>query len=370
MKKILFVTMEFPPDRGGVSRYYENICASLKRVECTILAPYSSCVYADRRLRIKRRRFFTRFFWPHWLPLFWQVFSELWRGNYDVVVAGQILPVGLVVFVLSRVFSLPFVVFVHGMDIFVPLRSPRKRFFLRFILKRSSMVFAASTFTKEQVLSLGVPQDSVTVLTPAVSAFSAPPRVKQKSFSERKNFSILSVGRLVARKGFDTVLRALPALLAVCPDVRYVLIGSGEYQDTLLSIIHELQLEKYVRIFEHVSDVELVDFYADADVFAMPNRRVGAFDMEGFGIVFLEAALFGKPSIAGRDGGASDAVLHERTGLIVHGENVSEVTEALIRLYTNADFRIRLGEQARMRVERDFQWRERAKRFEDCMEAL
>jgi phosphatidylinositol alpha-1,6-mannosyltransferase len=160
---------------------------------------------------------------------------------------------------------------------------------------------------------------------------------------------ILSVGRLNRRKGFDSVIRALPLLNQNGVDAHYVVIGIGEDAAHLRNLVDEQSVAHRVHLLGHVSYEDLPRWYAACDVFAMPNRDIGG-DTEGFGLVFLEAAAAGKPAIAGRAGGTGSAVLDGVTGLRVDGEQVGEVTRALIRLLSSADEAAEMGRNGRQRI--------------------
>jgi phosphatidylinositol alpha-1,6-mannosyltransferase len=160
---------------------------------------------------------------------------------------------------------------------------------------------------------------------------------------------VLSVGRLMKRKGFDTVIRALPRLAERGLDVHYAIIGIGEERDYLQGIVAELGLEDRVHLLGHVSYEDLPRWYCASEVFAMPNRDIGG-DTEGFGLVFLEAASAGVPALAGLAGGTGSAVVDGQTGLRVNGQSEGAVAEALARLLTDASGRERMGRNARARV--------------------
>ena len=164
---------------------------------------------------------------------------------------------------------------------------------------------------------------------------------------------ILSVGRLQRRKGFDNVIRSLPALLEQGLDIEYVLIGIGDDLGYLQELARELDVEDRVHLLGHVSYEDLPRWYNTCDLFAMPNRDING-DTEGFGLVFLEAAASGKPAVAGIAGGTGSAVVAEVTGLRVDGENVVEIAMALGRLLGDPAESARMGNAARQRVLANF----------------
>jgi phosphatidyl-myo-inositol dimannoside synthase len=166
---------------------------------------------------------------------------------------------------------------------------------------------------------------------------------------------ILSVGRLSRRKGFDQVIAALPALIDSGIDVHYALVGIGEDREYLGHHAVTTQVAERVHFLGHVEPADLPRWYEAADVFAMPNRSVNS-DTEGFGMVFIEAAACGTPSIAGRAGGTGSAVLDGRTGLRVDGEDLAAVVHALRRMLGDEPLNRRLGEAAAARARSEFSW--------------
>ena len=167
---------------------------------------------------------------------------------------------------------------------------------------------------------------------------------------------ILSVGRLSRRKGFDQIIRALPALLMHSGlDVHYVAIGIGEDRDYLVALAAELAVQDRVHLLGHVAPEDLPRWYCAADLFAMPNREIDG-DTEGFGMVFVEAAACGTTALAGEAGGTGAAVLHEQTGLRVDGADSEAVTQGLLRLLSDDELRQRVSEGARVRAHRELGW--------------
>jgi phosphatidylinositol alpha-1,6-mannosyltransferase len=166
---------------------------------------------------------------------------------------------------------------------------------------------------------------------------------------------VLSVGRLQRRKGFDTVIRALPALAAQGLAVRYALIGIGEDREYLLGLAREAGVADRVHLLGHVDPADLPRWYNACDVFVMANRAIDG-DNEGFGIVFLEAAACGKPVIAGRDGGTGAAVEDGVTGLRVDGGALDAVANAIAAILRDDRIAKTMGDRAHGRALRQFSW--------------
>ena len=144
---------------------------------------------------------------------------------------------------------------------------------------------------------------------------------------------IVSVGRLVPRKGQDKLIKALPMILKDRPKAHLLLVGSGSYQRALNNLIAERKLEKHVTFTGRVNYDDLTKYICVGDIFAMPSRsRFAGLEVEGLGIVYLEASACGLPVLAGNSGGAPDAVIPEKTGLVVNGLNEEEIASGVIKL--------------------------------------
>ena len=165
------------------------------------------------------------------------------------------------------------------------------------------------------------------------------------------------------RKGMDRVIEALPMVLEKCSDVVYLIVGGvltsedEAFRQTLMQRVRELGLGDRVLCVGQVPPDELPLYYTTCDVFVLPNRETAdSHGVEGFGIVFLEANACGKPVIGGRSGGVADAVVHGETGLLVNGEDVDEIADAIITLLSDTALAQRLGGQGRELVVREFSW--------------
>jgi phosphatidylinositol alpha-1,6-mannosyltransferase len=161
------------------------------------------------------------------------------------------------------------------------------------------------------------------------------------------------------------VLRAIASLSRELPDTVYLIVGRGPEEQRLQKLAVELGIMDSVRFAGHVPQESLPDCYNLCDVFAMLNREEANGDLEGFGMVFLEASAMGKPVIGGRSGGTADAILEGKTGFRVDASQLDELTATLRMLLTDTNLRRQLGNAGRDRVQREFQWRDRARKLHD-----
>jgi len=182
---------------------------------------------------------------------------------------------------------------------------------------------------------------------------------------------ILTVGGLVARKGHDMVIRALPRLRQTVPDVMYLIVGDGPYRTQLETLAVALGVQDHVIFVGKVPGEYLPDIYALSDVFVMPSReQLNVCDVEGFGIVFLEANACGKPVVGGRSGGIPDAIIDGVTGLLVNPHDPEDIANALARLLTDGDLAVRIGRQGRLRVASDFNWARLGRRVRGILDSI
>jgi len=182
---------------------------------------------------------------------------------------------------------------------------------------------------------------------------------------------IVCVSRLMTRKGQDQLIQALPQVLKVVPMASLIIVGDGPYRKHLEKLTADLGLRDNVHFTGKVDQAQLANWYATGDVFAMPCRtRVGGWDVEGLGIVFLEASATGLPVIVGNSGGAVDAVLEGETGFLVNGNDLSEIRDRLIELLANQDLAKRMGSAGRNWVAQEWTWEHSFKRLESLLSGI
>lgn len=359
MLKSLLITIDFPPNLGGVAKYLSNICEYLPADKIVVLASEVKNNDFDkhRSYKIYRKKLLWRFLKPAWLPIFWQVFFVIKKEDIKQLCISHVLPVGYVALVFKKIFKIPFLVYVHGLDIKAPQYLPWKFYWLKKILQSSDTIIANSNYTKRELLNIGINENKIQVEYPCLNLRDlGEVNNKQVEFLRQKHQVqnkkiILTVGRLVQRKGQDMIIKALPKILEQEPDTIYLIAGEGEYKKSLQDLVEKYNLQEKVIFAGAVSKEELSNYYAVCDFFAMPARELSDGDIEGFGIVFLEAAYYGKTSIAGRSGGMAEAVQDKETGLVVNGADINDIAEKIILLLHDIEYRKKLSEKARQESE-------------------
>ncbi len=351
---IILITLEYPPDRGGIARYLGSLVASSDGA-IRVIVPEG--VKTDGHGKVDTAVFF-RDHWPKWFPLI-SLCRNVTAGeggtSPPLLLISHALPVGTAAWTSKMLGGPEYAVLFHGTDV----RNAAgfwKRWLLNRICRNAKAVITNSRATMQDLRKI-VPGIEVTVLTPGVSKERYPTREEARTrFGIGPDESlVVSVCRLVPRKGIDFSLRAISRLQTHMP-VRYVVVGNGPDLDRLEKVAKE-SLTTVTWILD-ASDEDVRDWLAAADVFCLPGRSE-KWDVEGFGIGYLEAAAAGIPSVAGRSGGVEEAVVDGNTGLVVDPDSIQDIAEAVEKLLKQSELRNRLGENAKLRVIKDFQWGDR-----------
>lgn len=379
MKSVLLITLEYPPQVGGIAEYLANLVEYLPTDKVNVLAQDVGDSHESdmaSSVPVYRKHLLSRRIRPRWLPALWWADWVSRREHPTMTVVSHILPMGRVARFLKWRRGIPYVVIVHGMDVALALSGGwAKRRMAKRILRDAVLVVANSVSTARFVEGADVPKDRIMILPPSpsfpmdISVADDAVRTVQERHALRDTFSLLSVGRLVARKGFADAIRAVARLKDDGVDVRYVVVGDGPEREPLEILAKEEGIEDRVVFAGVVPKEELPAYYAATDVFVMASKSIGA-DMEGFGTVYLEANLLGKPVIGARAGGVPDAIAHEVSGLLVDPGDVGQLAAAIRRLKDDPALAARLGEQGYARVRKDFGWEKHGKRFAAAMKEL
>jgi len=370
MKKaeIALVTLDYPPERGGVARYLGNlVLASNGAIDVFVPEAHQTSgpghVEQARLLNTspappQRGGVFT---WMPWRPAI-SFIRSLKKKGYDRVLVSHALPFGTAAWIARMTGGPEYSVLFHGLDLRLALGSKRKSWILRRVLRKAKSVIANSEFTAKEIRTFE-PTVHPVAITPGVESMPLPDRILARRELKVRNdeFIILSVARLVPRKGIDQLIAALIRLPA---NTRLVVVGDGEDRRRLEALT--ALVEDRVTFVPHATDEERNAWYAAADVFALPVRET-ADDVEGFGIVFLEASLAGLPIVAGKSGGVAEAVVDGETGLSVDPTDVDAIADVLNRLIHDQSLRQTLGLRGKARAEKEFQWKDRWNLFENIL---
>lgn len=365
-RKILVVTRTFLPKEGGIEEYAYNRC---------LQDPDDIIVLTADRIGSKDfdvQQPFPIYRWwiPSWLPggvlgslsrqilnIIGSFWMSLWlyRYKYHSIewCHGYDFPS---LWLLSYLLPVKTYMYLHGNDLLCPLRSPLLKFPFAMTLKRLNGIICNSSFTEKYLRSHFNLQSPVYVINPSLrlEKFGLDD-VEEQREQIRQSFSIdpsavvlLSVGRLVKRKGCDRVIRQIPYLLEQNLDVHYIICGRGAMEAELKNLAARLEVSDRVHFAGFVSDRALAAYYAACDIFTLLTfYNQDAASIEGFGIVYVEAGFFGKPVLATKIGGVTDAVQNEVNGLLVDPEDEQAISKALLQLCQDRELREQLGSKGK-----------------------
>jgi phosphatidylinositol alpha-1,6-mannosyltransferase len=376
--RVLLVTPEFPPQRGGIGTHcYEMARHWAEYADVTVLAPAagraggtSDQPFALVELHAPRGRLLRG------ATTAWAIRRQLAAGRYDLAYLAHWRAGGVAygVAAAGRRRRPRCMLAVHGGELLYLLvgagvATRLERGLFRWTASRASTMVALGEYQVGLLERLGVGRERTFVSSEGVrmAPFERPPAAERLASLRRRHGLqgakvLLTVARLVPHKGHDMVIRALPRIVERVPSAAYLVVGSGPNEAALRDLARRLGVAVHVRFAGSVPDDELADHYHLCDVFVMPSRQEAG-NVEGFGIVFAEAAACARPAIGGRAGGIVDVIQDGRTGLLVDPTSPAEIAAAAIRLLTDCQLAARLGAAARSRIEREFRYEDVAARI-------
>tara|TARA_B100000575_G_scaffold290329_1_gene293803 strand:+ start:88 stop:1170 length:1083 start_codon:yes stop_codon:yes gene_type:complete len=244
---------------------------------------------------------------------------------------------------------------IHGKEINHPKGSFQNKKILK-VLNNVEKVIANSLYTKNLAIKIGIDQAKIIVINPGVNPakeLNINSLKKVESLLKIKTPRLITVSRFDKRKNHEKVLMALRNLKQIYPDIVYICIGYGEEENNIKKLVKELNLETQVIFFKEIGDDLKNSLIAKSDIFVMPSI-IHKTSVEGFGIAYVEAAQYGVASLGGKDGGASDAIQHNKTGLICDGNNLEDIYSSLNSMIENKKY-LELGKNAK-ELSSKFNW--------------
>jgi phosphatidyl-myo-inositol dimannoside synthase len=359
---ILFITRKHPPSIGGMQKLSQSLT-----VEMSKLAPTTTISWG-------RSTIFLPFF------LLYALLRALviipWNRRIQVIHLSDALlaPLGLL---LKTLFRVPVVVTVHGLDITFDLG------FYQWLVPRCLVhmdkLICVSGYTRDQCLRRGIPAALCEVIPNGVNMSEFACNFSEEGVAAvearvgsrlRGRKALLTVGRLIERKGVVHFLDSiLPRVLARCPDTCYLIVGEGPLHEVIETRIASLHLDDHVVVLGQVDDATLKATYHLADLFVMPNVPVPN-DIEGFGLVALEAGAAERYVVASRLDGIPEAVVSGKNGILVDPDDSQGFVDAIVRLLEDDAYRAAHGRQAREFVRGHYSWDIIARRYNDLFRAV
>ncbi len=337
-RTLAVLTLDFLPNAGGMQQYIFEMAQRLTAV-------YTVILITPIKGPLPPETIFERIILQKATP--WAIWQQLQKIKPDKILLGHAHPRLL----LAAAMQGPYATITYGNDYLAAQRRWHRPLF-NFLLKRSRPLITISQANAQRLQQLGLP--AAHIIRPGTHPHRFRPGTTD---SKTKQLMLLTICRLVPRKGIDTVLHAMPHLLETFPTLHYQIGGQGPDLDRLQQIVARLGIGSAVNFLGFISDENLPTVYQNADVFVMPVReekQQGS--MEGFGIVYLEASACGLPVIGGKSGGAADAIQAGKTGILVDSQNSEAVAQAILHLLQNPDLRQEMGRQGRLWVENEMNW--------------
>jgi phosphatidylinositol alpha-1,6-mannosyltransferase len=378
VQRTLVVTNDFPPRAGGIQAFVHNVLLHQDPQSVVVYAPKwkrDAAFDAEQPFPVIRHR--TSLMLPE--PLVLNKAREI-AADYDCtrVLFGAAAPLGLLASRLRAQQMSPIVAITHGHEA-AWAGTPGARNVLRTIGNAVDTVTYLGEYTRSRIAEALSQEAAARMrrLVPGVDTRSFSPGAKSDGDALRAELGladrpvVVVVSRLMPRKGQDTLIRALPLIQRHVPDASLLIVGGGPYRSKLDALVTEMGVSDSVVMTGTVAWEALPAHYAAGDVFAMPCRtRNRGWDVEGLGIVYLEAGAVGLPVIAGNSGGAPDAVLDSQTGYVVDGRDLHQVAQRVTQLLDDPALATAFGQRGRQWVEQQWTWPIVSRRLTDLLDGL
>lgn len=368
--KTLVLSQNFPPASGGSGRWFWELYTRLGTdyIVAADVDGDSTAFDAAAPLAIYRMPLYS----PQWgvasldgLKYYWRSFKALKRlvkeQGVEYIHCGRVLPEGLMAMMLSKTLGIPYLCYVHGEDLEASALSKELNALTKLVMRSASKIICNSQNSANIVARVDHSvMDKVVVMHPgADTKLFHPVAEKNTDFQDKMGWTgkriVLTVGRLQARKGQDKMIEAMPQLLEQAPDAHYVIVGRGESQERLEALIANLGLTDHVQMLTDCDDATMIQCYQHCDVFILPNRTEGQ-DIEGFGMVLVEAQACAKPVIAGDSGGTKETLITGETGEIVDATNVGALVKQVASFLNDPKRSIAYGLKGREHAVKQFEW--------------
>jgi len=351
MKKTLLLTENFPPKEGGSGRWFWELYSRLPNDKVLIVAndtPEGREFDKTHELDIVRIELES----TEWglastkgLGFYWETIRKVLKlikeHGIEEVHCGRVIPEGVIARALKLLAGARYNCFVHGEDVETAATSREHSLLVKNVCKNASMLICNSENTANIVRKLGFDSGSkCEVLHPGVDTSRFEVAAPDTSFRQQMGWSgkrvLLTVGRLQRRKGQDFLIKSMPALLNEFPDLFYAVVGRGECYDELISLVDQHELHDNVCVYPDMDDEALIKCYQQCDIFILPNRTIDN-DIEGFGMVLVEAQVCGKPVIAGDSGGTRETMNIGKTGHIIDCSSTENLLNGLSPILRNRE---------------------------------
>jgi len=369
-KKTLVLTENFPPLSGGSGRWFWELYSRLPREDYLVVADdtaEASDFDKTHELNIIRMPLKSaEWGFRSWAGLKFyarcvmRLRKLIKQHGITHIHTGRVIHEGVTAWLLSLITNVKYVSYVHGEDVETAATSGEHNLMVKFVCKGASAIICNSFNSANIVKRLCyADDDKISVLHPGVDANVFVPTEVDLGFKQEMGWHdkkiIITVGRLQQRKGQDKMIEAMPEILKHEPNVIYAVIGRGECKEQLQDLIKKHQLEDSVQLLDEISDEQMIKCYQQCDLFILPNRTIGN-DIEGFGMVLVEAQACQKPVVAGNSGGTKETMRINESGKVIDCTNTSIITNCITELLSSQEKREEMGRIGRKHVEDELDW--------------
>lgn len=373
--RLLLLAETFPPSLGGVQSYLSGLWGALPAQTSFVVAASAP---GDQRWDRQQSYGITRAPASGWMLPRWRKFYSAARHvvqekKVEALVCGKALFEGRAARKLQAEFHLPYVVCTYGMEISTWLNMGKTRKDLLEVLRHAVRVIVINQQTKQQLLDVGVEERQLVKLYPGIAEFfflrpRNPESLRTRLQLESKRV-LVAVARLVPRKGHENLLRAFALVSQAVSETVLLIIGDGPERERLESMAKTLRIAEAVRFVGAVGDEDVIAAIDLCDCMVLTPRDEAG-QIEGFGMVYMEASARGKTSVGSRVGGIPEAILDGETGLLVPPDSPAAAAEALLRLLKDEGLRNRLAATAEARAKKEFHWKGRGVLFQGMVHAM
>ena len=369
----LIVTLEYPPQAGGIASYIYNLAKHLPAEDTVVYALEEKGdkeFDAQNSWKTYRLKPYWKFIWPHWLRLYFQLSTLVKLEKIEMLFVNHVLPVGYVAYLINRFNKVPYVLFLHGTDIVLATATPAKRKKFIKLCLAAQYVVVNSEFLKNKLLGIVENLTDVRVLYPCPNENFFLPVQNQTEIGLLKTQLaltgkrvIITVARLAEGKGYPHFIRFLPEILRQVPNAVWLIVGDGPKMDEVVGLVQKNNLQNVARFVGSISPADLPKYYRLADLFVLLTHKDENKE-EAWGTVFLEAAACGLPVVAGKVGGVDEAVQDGVTGKVVDIFQEKETVAAIVELLKDKEMAAKFGQAGQARVVNSFRWKNEVKKLQ------
>lgn len=373
MKNVAIITGHFPPCKGGgIAEWALGIARELPKIG------YQTSVYAtnrkDRDLTVHKDESFScvTMYGRNWHEFHkWYSMYYMWKilnKNPETIFIATTWGMAKSYSYLKKKYpQSKMIVVAHGLEV-TRLKEGKELTSFKNVVNDSDLILCVSKYTKNEIIDRvdGIETNHIKFLPNGVDINRFFPVENTAGFLNRYNIPensniILTLARIIRRKGHDTVIKCLPSLIKKFPNIQYVIAGPHRKKDTYLDelklLAKELSVENHIVFVDYIPDSDLNEIYSRSQVYVMVSRTYNDIgDSEGFGITFLEANACGCPVIGSTEGGIPDAVENNKNGLLVPADDIKSLTKAIEKFLGDQSFRRKIIDQGIERVNNDFTW--------------